>query len=192
MQHNVEKYWTYMCEFNKKWVFLSLKTLLSCLYVSSQWLVFVKWEGIDLAWFDIKHKHVKRFSWGIMAKSTVNIIASVAPALQTNSGISYYLFQGRKPPSYHSRQIPPPKPPKTKKDDIFSLEKYQYVDDYVLNVSHCFHLYNSTTNQLGWYIYVYSHSVSFSFFFLKNVHFIHPLDFEKPLSIMHDVIFAEL
>lgn len=40
---------------------------------------------------------------------------------------------GRKPPSYHSRQIPPPKPPKTKKDDIFSLEKYQYVDDYVLN-----------------------------------------------------------
>lgn len=110
-------------------------------------------------------QHVKRFSWGIMAKSTVNIIASVAPALQTNSGISYYLFQGRKPPSYHSRQIPPPKPPKTKKDDIFSLEKYQYVDDYVLNVSHRFHLYNSTTNQLGWYIYVYSHSVSFSFFF---------------------------
>ncbi|XP_061197947.1 uncharacterized protein LOC133206053 isoform X1 [Saccostrea echinata] len=40
---------------------------------------------------------------------------------------------GRKPPPYHSRQIPPPKPPKTLKDDIFSLEKYKFVDDYVLN-----------------------------------------------------------
>ncbi|XP_048760115.1 uncharacterized protein LOC125669562 isoform X3 [Ostrea edulis] len=40
---------------------------------------------------------------------------------------------GRKPPSYHSRQIPPPKPPKTLKEDIFSEEKYKFVDDYVLN-----------------------------------------------------------
>lgn len=126
--------------------FLSLPTLLSRLLVSSHWLVFAEWKGIDLAWFDIKHKHVKRFSCGIMTKSTVNIISLAAPALLTNSEISYYFFQGRKPPSYHSRQIPPPKPPKTKKDDIFSLEKYQYVDDYVLNVSHCFHLYSLSTN----------------------------------------------
>lgn len=45
-----------------------------------------------------------------------------------------FVSQGRKPPPYHSRQIPPPKPPKTKKDDIFDLEQYKYVDDYVLNV----------------------------------------------------------
>lgn len=148
LQHNLERYWTYMCELKKPMIFLSLKTLLTRLLFSSHWLVFVEWKGIDLAWFDIKYKYyVKRSLCGIMAISTVNKISWVAPALPTNSKFSYYFFQGRKPPSYHSRQIPPPKPPKTKKDDIFSLEKYQHVDDYVLNVSHCFHLYGSTTNQ---------------------------------------------
>lgn len=37
------------------------------------------------------------------------------------------------PPNYHRSQIPPPRPPRTSKEDIFSKEKYKEVDDYVLN-----------------------------------------------------------
>ncbi|XP_053394143.1 uncharacterized protein LOC123525111 isoform X4 [Mercenaria mercenaria] len=37
------------------------------------------------------------------------------------------------PPNYHRSQIPPPRPPRTLKADIFSIERYKEVDDYVLN-----------------------------------------------------------
>ena len=39
------------------------------------------------------------------------------------------------PPSYHRSQIPPPRPPRTLKTDVFSAEKYKEVDDYVISVS---------------------------------------------------------
>ncbi|XP_052776433.1 uncharacterized protein LOC128214157 isoform X3 [Mya arenaria] len=41
--------------------------------------------------------------------------------------------QAGDPPNYHRSQIPPPRPPRTMKPDIFSLERYKEVDDYVLN-----------------------------------------------------------
>ncbi|XP_052257258.1 uncharacterized protein LOC127862250 isoform X3 [Dreissena polymorpha] len=41
--------------------------------------------------------------------------------------------QQQDPPNYHRSQIPPPRPPRTLKSDIFSLERYKEVDDYVLN-----------------------------------------------------------
>lgn len=37
------------------------------------------------------------------------------------------------PPNYHRSQIPPPRPPRTMKTDIFSVDRYKEVDDYVLN-----------------------------------------------------------
>ncbi|KAL4236002.1 hypothetical protein ACF0H5_004390 [Mactra antiquata] len=37
------------------------------------------------------------------------------------------------PPNYHRSQIPPPRPPRTIKTDIFSIDKYKEVDDFVLN-----------------------------------------------------------
>ncbi|XP_060596861.1 uncharacterized protein LOC132750828 isoform X4 [Ruditapes philippinarum] len=37
------------------------------------------------------------------------------------------------PPNYHRSQIPPPRPPRTLKKDIFTIERYKEVDDYVLN-----------------------------------------------------------